>query len=250
MEAGCTDKGNDVLSLRSPTSISFGLYTSILYGLHFLFRFLVIRFAYYIARKLLRFSRNLFRKLRFFRRNSGKDVSIFGTNPILSEKITTTYFNYFSLAQLMLCGKLDHKKLEIYELAHQFVLHVYSICSSFPQDESNNLSSQIKRAAVSLPLNIAEATGCMSFRTCLNFLSFSYRSCREIDAALRLCKDLNYIALAQYQDTFERLDKFTRKLYKYMEYISSQADKRSGYRQQNSMMTEFVKKNAGMDLQQ
>lgn len=146
----------------------------------------------------------------------------------------------------MLCGKLDHKKLEIYELAHQFVMHIYSVCSSFSPDESNNITSQVKRSAVSLPLNIAEATGCMSFRTCLNFLSFSYRSCAELEAALRLCKDLKYIDEPQYLDTYERLNKLTRKLFKYMEYISAQADKRSGYRQQQAMNTEFIKKSSGM----
>jgi four helix bundle protein len=148
----------------------------------------------------------------------------------------------------MLCGKLNFHKLEIYELAHQFVVYTYQLCSSFPQDESNNLTSQIKRAVVSLPLNIAEATGCMSFRTCLNFLTFSYRSCMELEAAFRLCRDLNYLPQEHYQETIERLDKFTRKLYKYMEYISAQADKRSGYRQQQVMNTEFIKKNAGMDV--
>jgi four helix bundle protein len=150
----------------------------------------------------------------------------------------------------MLCGKLDYTKLEIYELSHQFVLHLYNdVCPSFPADESNNLTSQIKRAVVSLPLNIAEATGCMSFRTCLNFLSFSFRSCKELEAALRLCRDLKYINDPQYFDTNERLDKVKRKLYKYMEYIQGQADKRSGYKLRelrDPTITEHIKKSAGM----
>ncbi|MEM4254264.1 MAG: four helix bundle protein [Candidatus Woesearchaeota archaeon] len=146
----------------------------------------------------------------------------------------------------MLCGKLDHKKLEIYELAHQFVLYTYDACANFPHDESNNLASQIKRAAVSLPLNIAEATGCMSFRICLNFLSFSFRSCKELEAALRLCRDLKYLNDPQYLDAIERLDVLMRKLFRYMEYISAQADKRSGYCQQQAMNTEFIKKSSGM----
>ncbi len=86
----------------------------------------------------------------------------------------------------------------------------------------------------------------MSFRICLNFLSFSYRSCTELEAALRLCRDLKYFDEQQYLDTYERLNKLTRKLFKYMEYISAQADKRSGYCQQQAMNTEFIKKNAGM----
>ena len=132
----------------------------------------------------------------------------------------------------MLCGKIDYKVLEIYQLAHRFVLQVYELCAAFPQDESNNLASQIKRAAVSLPLNIAEGSGCCSFRSFLNFLSFSYRSCLEIEAALRLCKDLRYITDQQHKETWEHWNLLVRKIYRYMEYIQGQVDKRTGYRTQ------------------
>jgi four helix bundle protein len=195
----------------------------------------------------LLFSWNIFAKNAFFQQFFRPKPLFFRIFWKYAGKTTAKHFSSSIFLQGMLCGKLDHHKLEIYELAHQFVLHIYQACSSFPQDESNNLTSQIKRAAVSLPLNIAEATGCMSFRTCLNFLSFSYRSCMEIEAALRLCLGLGYLTPEQYRQTCEHLDKFTRKLYKYMEYISAQADKRSGYRQQQMMNTEFIKKHAGMD---
>ncbi len=146
----------------------------------------------------------------------------------------------------MLCGKFNFKHLEIYHLAHDFVLHSYFLCESFPDSESNNFVSQLKRAATSVPLNIAEGSGCGSFRAFFNFLSFSYRSCLEIDAILALCRDLKYFSDKQYFLSYEKLNCLTRKLYRYMEYIENQADKRSGYRKNNPAASEYIKKSSGV----
>ena len=151
---------------------------------------------------------------------------------IFSGKLATTGFKEYHFPASMLCGKIDYKVLEVYHLAHNFVLHVYALCDSFPSHESNNLGSQLRRASVSLPLNIAEGSGCCSFRSFLNFLSFAYRSLLEIEAALKLCKDLKYINDQQHQETWEKFNLLIRKLYRYMEYVQGQADKRSKYRTQ------------------
>jgi len=130
----------------------------------------------------------------------------------------------------VLCGKFNVKHLEIYHLAHDFVLHSYFLCESFPVHESNNLVSQLKRAASSVPLNIAEGSGCGSFRAFFNFLSFSYRSCLEMDAILALCRDLKYLSDKQYFLSFEKLNCLTRKLFRYMEYIEKRGDELRGYK--------------------
>ncbi len=138
----------------------------------------------------------------------------------------------------MLAGKIDYKKLEIYELAHQFVLHIYKLCSSFPQDESNNITSQLRRATTSLPLNIAEGSGAGSFKVFLNYLTFCYRSSLEVESILRISKDLNYITELQHKETLENLDKFIRKLYRYMQYLEEKIGekdlKRSDYYRQQT----------------
>ncbi len=148
-------------------------------------------------------------------------------------KIIIIHFKLQRIFLQMLCGKVNYTQLEIYQLAHDFVLHIYQLSSSFPSHELNNMTSQLRRAVTSLPLNIAEGSGCCSFRAFLNFLSFSYRSCLEIEAVLKLCRDLQYINSQQHQETHERLNLLIRKLYRYMEYIQEQADRRSSYRQPN-----------------
>jgi len=131
----------------------------------------------------------------------------------------------------MLCGKTNYKTLKVYDDAHAFVLHIYALTKDFPADESKNLVSQLRRAATSLPLNIAEGSGCLSFRSYLNFVCFAYRSCLEIEAALKLCKDLKYIDEHQHADTVAKLDPVIRQIYGYMKYLERKADERK-YRRQ------------------
>ena len=121
---------------------------------------------------------------------------------------------------------VDYKKLEIYHLAHNFVLVIYELCKTFPKYEDNNLTSQLRRAATCLPLNIAEGSGARSNKIFLNYLIFCYRSCNETEAALKLAIDLKYITKEEYEKINEDLDKFFRKLYRYMEYIESQCNDR------------------------
>lgn len=129
-------------------------------------------------------------------------------------------------APLLLSVTFDFKNLEIYHLAHQFVLDVYAVVSTFPDFESNNLTSQLRRAATCLPLNIAEGSGAKSDRIFLNYLVFAYRSTRECEAAMLLCKDLNYLSKEQFDALFGKLDLFTRKLYKYMQYLEDKVEER------------------------
>ncbi len=133
----------------------------------------------------------------------------------------------------MLCGKINYKNLEIYQLAHEFVLDTYKFTEAFPQHEGSNLVSQMRRAACSVPLNIAEGTGGVSYRVFLNFLGFSYRSCLELQASFLLCRDLKYLDEEFYSEMYEKLDKLIRKLFCYMRTIEQNADKnkrcQSGY---------------------
>lgn len=130
----------------------------------------------------------------------------------------------------MLCGKIDYKQLEIYQLAHQFVLHTYKLCETFPERESTNLTSQLCRAATCLPLNIAEGSGASSYRMFFNYLVYCYRSCLEVEAALRLCKDLGYITEQVHSEIVGLLDTLIRKLYRYLQHIEAAVDRREAKR--------------------
>lgn len=145
----------------------------------------------------------------------------------------------------------NFRELEIYQLAHQFVLDIYVLVKDFPQYEDNNLTSQLRRAATCLPLNIAEGSGANSNRIFLNYLVFCYRSCLETEACLRLCKDLKYVDEQNFGMYFEKLDKFVRKLYRYMQYLEGQTgprktDRSYFYKQNKYYFDDDIKKRENM----
>ena len=63
----------------------------------------------------------------------------------------------------------DFKKYDIWQLSHSFTLEVYKITSDFPKQELYGLTSQIRRAAVSIPNNISEGCGRNSDKNSINF---------------------------------------------------------------------------------
>ena len=141
---------------------------------------------------------------------------------------------------------VNYKKLDIYYLAHEFVLETYKLCEGFPKLEDNNVTSQLRRAATCLPLNIAEGSGAGSNKIFLNYLIFCYRSCLEVEAILLLAKDLQYITTIQHDNHLSKLDTFIRKLYRYMQYLESKisdrkTDKTMYYRQEKWKMEQDVR---------
>ena len=116
---------------------------------------------------------------------------------------------------------INYKKLEVWNLSYEFVLNVYRAIEHFPRHEDNNITSQLRRAATCLPLNIAEGSGARSPRIFLNFLIFAYRSSREIEALLMLSKALTYLSEEQFDKLYKDLDLFIRKLSAYMNYLEN-----------------------------
>ena len=114
---------------------------------------------------------------------------------------------------------VDYKKLDIWKLAYNFVLEIYSAVEKFPHFEENNITSQLRRAVTCLPLNIAEGSGARSPKIFLNYLIFAYRSVRETETLLLLSKDLKYMDEVKYSQLWCSLDLFTRKLVAFMNYL-------------------------------
>jgi four helix bundle protein len=86
----------------------------------------------------------------------------------------------------------DHSKLRAYELADEIALLVYRISKDFPKDEIYGLTSQMRRAAVSVPSNIVEGCARESQQEYLRFLEIAFGSLRELRYQLSLAKRLGY----------------------------------------------------------
>ena len=82
--------------------------------------------------------------------------------------------------------------LIVWQKAHQLTLAVYGLTKEFPRDEIYGLSSQMRRAAVSIPSNIAEGFQRSGIRDKIKFYNISQGSLEELRYQLILTRDLNY----------------------------------------------------------
>ena len=87
-----------------------------------------------------------------------------------------------------------YKKLEAYELAKEFTIYVYSLLKGYPAYEQYAICDQLRRAAVSIPSNIAEGMGRMSIKERIHFLEISYASIMEVTCQLDISYSLGYIS--------------------------------------------------------
>jgi four helix bundle protein len=84
----------------------------------------------------------------------------------------------------------DYHQLNIWQRAMAYAVEIYRFSAEFPDTERYNLTAQLRRAATSVPLNIAEGCGCPTSREFAQFLSYGYRSLKEVVTCLELCQRL------------------------------------------------------------
>ena len=93
----------------------------------------------------------------------------------------------------------NYKDLKVWEKAHLFTLNVYEATKLFPKDELYSLTNQIRRAASSIPANIAEGCGKNTNAEFAHFLNIALGSANEAEYFLILSKDLNYLPVEKFQ---------------------------------------------------
>ena len=87
----------------------------------------------------------------------------------------------------------DHTKLRAFELADEVAVLVYRVTAGFPREELYGLTSQIRRAAVSVPSNIVEGCARDSQADYLRFLYIAFGSLKELHYQLSLSKRLGFL---------------------------------------------------------
>lgn len=85
------------------------------------------------------------------------------------------------------------EQLDVYKVARAYVRNIYSLSEKFPQKENFALTSQIRRAAVSITSNIAEGTSRFSVKDKSHFIEIAYGSLMETYSQLQVASDLMYI---------------------------------------------------------
>ena len=87
----------------------------------------------------------------------------------------------------------DHTKLRAFELADELAFLVYQVTAGFPKEELYGLTSQMRRAAVSVPSNIVEGCARNSQLDYLRFITIAFGSLRELHYQLGLSKRLGFL---------------------------------------------------------
>ena len=102
------------------------------------------------------------------------------------------------------CVSRSFRDLECWHQAHEFVKAVYSITKNFPEDERYGLSSQFRRAAISIAANICEGYRKLSRADKLRFMNIAQGSLEECRYYIILSRDIEYIDQAAF-DSLEYL---------------------------------------------
>ena len=110
----------------------------------------------------------------------------------------------------------SYDDLKVYQRSYSLALDIHRLSFTLPETERYELSSQIRRAAVSIPLNIAEGYGRKESKAEFkHFLRNSLGSCNEVQVLLNMLKDLGYVekeVAASFKDEYTILGKQLNKL--------------------------------------
>jgi four helix bundle protein len=117
----------------------------------------------------------------------------------------------------------SYQDLEVWKLSIEFVKEIYLITEKFPKSETYGLSNQIRRAAVSIPSNIAEGQGRNSSKEFRQFLSIALGSVAETETQLIIAKEINFLRNDELEPllvTIDRIRKMLKGLSKSIRTIS------------------------------
>jgi len=110
-------------------------------------------------------------------------------------------------------GVHSYKELVVWKKSIELVKSIYEITKNFPQSEQFGITSQMRRAAVSIPSNIAEGYGRKSSKEYKQLYSIAYGSALELDTQLLICRGLKLIDQRDYEETEKILSEIIKMLY-------------------------------------
>lgn len=121
---------------------------------------------------------------------------------------------------------IDFHNLKVWEKAHKLVLDVYRATKTFPKDEIYGLTSQMRRAAASIPSNLAEGCGRNSQAELAQFSQIAMGSASELEYQLLLAHDLQYLSDPDYQSLLCGLTEIRRMLNSFIRILRTNQQKK------------------------
>ena len=114
----------------------------------------------------------------------------------------------------------NYKELEVWKESIKFCPEIYKLVRKLPEEEKFGLISQLKRAVISIPSNIAEGSAKSSDKHFIIFLENSLGSCYEIETQLLVCVELSFITDIEYNQIMVKLFSIIKKLIKFIKYLN------------------------------
>jgi len=111
------------------------------------------------------------------------------------------------------------KELEVWQISDGLALEIYKATKSFPKDELFGLTSQLRRAALSIPTNIVEGCSRMGKRELARFVAIALGSLGEVKYLLHFSRRLDYLSSEQYAEFTEILKLLGAKLWRFSESL-------------------------------
>lgn len=118
----------------------------------------------------------------------------------------------------------SYRDLLVWQKAIDMVIECYRISDAFPKSELYGITSQFRRAAVSVPTNIAEGRGRRSTSAFLHFLDIAYGSLMEVETILEITSRLSFLNTESYQSFANRTSEIGRMINGLIASLEQKAD--------------------------
>lgn len=114
----------------------------------------------------------------------------------------------------------DYKKLDVWKKAHEAFLFIKKdIAKKFPKEERFELTTQLNRAALSIPLNIVEGCGRFSDKDFAHFLDTALGSTNEVEYCCFAAQELEYISKLDYQRASQLINEVRAMLISFLKFL-------------------------------
>jgi four helix bundle protein len=113
----------------------------------------------------------------------------------------------------------NFRNLRVWQDGHQFVLQIYGLTKKFPKEEMYVLTSQLRRAAVSIPTNLAEGCGKKGDKELARYAQISLGSTQEVEYLIFLAFELGYYSLNEFKAMDEMVNRVKAKLINFLDSL-------------------------------
>ena len=118
-----------------------------------------------------------------------------------------------------------HQRPQVYQKSYRLVIEIYRMTGGYPQEELYGITSQMRRAAASIPLNIAEGYAKRESQSEFKrFLNMALGSNAELSVLLDLSRDLGYIGESEYEQISEQYEEVGKMTYVLIQRVGSKSN--------------------------